>query len=198
MPILQRIASKLRRVTLYLNPDKFNEAVGAATLLWMALGDTQNPGELRKIRNAGLIYGDSITKERAFQILDRAYDRELSPYNFVFGIGSYTYQYVTRDTYNFAFKATAVQRENGVVEAIFKAPVTDTSHKKSHVGIPIAARDNVDGNIRTIQTINPELLNARNIDISDGYTNVFEKVFNGTLLVDQNFFDIRKRVREQA
>ncbi len=112
---------------------------GALLLLARALGtDKDGTQETnRHITKGGLIYGDSITVDRANQILTNAIRLGYSPYNFVFGIGSYTYQYVTRDTYNFAFKATAIEREHTipndnydglcverVVEAIFKAPVT--------------------------------------------------------------------------
>ena len=51
----------------------------------------------------------------------------------VFGIGSYTYQYVTRDTYGFAMKATWVERGGEGVD-IFKDPITDSGLKKSAVG----------------------------------------------------------------
>jgi len=156
------------------------------------------------INKAGLIYGDSITVERAEQILLNARHQGFSPYNFVFGIGSYTYQYVTRDTYNFAFKATAIEHyvdriitdENGTgydyvprVEAIFKDPVTDNAHKKSHRGIPIATVD-TSNNIVVRETLIPGEL--------DSPSCLFRKVFDGDLLIDEKFEVIRKRVRDQA
>lgn len=161
---------------------------GALLLLSKAVGFTWRIGELRKLRNAGLIYGDSITKERAHNILGFARELGYSPYNFVFGIGSYTYQYVTRDTYNFAFKATAVRRANGVIEAIFKDPVTDNAHKKSHQGIPVTQYENCDNyGLVVEETTDPSLL--------DRFDCAFLKVFNGSLLVDQTLDEIRARVR---
>jgi nicotinamide phosphoribosyltransferase len=181
---------------------------GAAHLLSAALGYTRaayTTNFLKMINKAGLIYGDSITVDRADQILTRAAKKEFHPYNFVFGIGSYTYQYVTRDTYNFAFKATAIERwiitdENGTgyecvprVEAIFKDPVTDNAHKKSHRGIPVAVfNPERDDQIEVVETLDPRLLDGFECDT------VFKKVFNGALLLDDTFDAIRQRVRGQA
>lgn len=179
---------------------------GALSLLAMALGETQGPGGAL-INKGGLIYGDSITVDRAKQILTKTIEQGYSPYNHVFGIGSYTYQYVTRDTYNFAFKATAIEREFDVematgfgieytvphraVEAIFKAPVTagDFS-KKSARGIPAVyqgrvGQGDVAGKLYVEETLDPSALDRCE----------FQKVFNGDLLVDQPFGAIRDRVR---
>jgi len=160
------------------------EHAGALDLLDRAVGHTWTAPQKYKLRKMGLIYGDSITVERADQILAAAYKQNFSPYNFVFGIGSYTYQYVTRDTYNFAFKATAVRRENGQVEAIFKNPVTDNAHKKSHRGIPVVFK-NVFGEFQVLETVEPDKLDHC----------AFQKVFDGRLLVDQTFDEIRTRAR---
>jgi nicotinamide phosphoribosyltransferase len=189
---------------------------GALRLLAKAVGTTEGPGgEL--LNKMGLIYGDSITPSRAKQILDIGIVQGFSPYNFVFGIGSYTYQYVTRDTYNFAFKATAIEREvpaksklevtedgkfayemktERIVEAIFKDPVTDNAHKKSHRGIPVAIYK-ADGSIGYIETLDPSLLSDgddKEIVNAPGLS-AFRKVFDGDLLIDEDFESIRTRVR---
>ena len=52
----------------------------------------------------------------------------------VFGIGSFTYQYNTRDTFGLAMKATYVE-VNGEGREIFKNPVTDDGTKKSATGL---------------------------------------------------------------
>ena len=56
--------------------------------------------------------------------------------NIMFGVGSYTYQYVTRDTFGFAMKATSAVI-NGERRAIFKDPITATpgNQKKSARGL---------------------------------------------------------------
>ena len=155
------------------------ESEGVLRLLRNVLG-TDGKGH---INNAGAIYGDSITLDRARKILDGMIKMRLSPYNMVFGIGSYTYEYVTRDTFGFAMKATAVRR-NGKIIDIFKKPVTDDGLKTSLKGIPAVYKHGndyyvTDGNY-------PEALDNC----------AFRRVFsNGQLLIDEDFETIRKRVR---
>ena len=108
---------------------------GVLRLLEWQLGVTERENKLPLINNAGAIYGDSITPERAEAILEGTVNKlALSPYNVVLGIGSFTYEYVTRDVYGFAMKATAV-RKDGIIIPIFKSPVTDNGGKISHKGI---------------------------------------------------------------
>jgi nicotinamide phosphoribosyltransferase len=54
--------------------------------------------------------------------------------NVVLGIGSFTYQYNTRDTFGFAMKATYCEI-NGNGQEIFKDPITDDGTKKSATGL---------------------------------------------------------------
>jgi nicotinamide phosphoribosyltransferase len=82
----------------------------------------------------GLIYGDSITIERAQAILEQLEAKGFASTNIVFGVGSYTYQYLTRDTFGFAMKATWGQ-VNGEERVIFKDPITDKGEKKSAAGL---------------------------------------------------------------
>ena len=51
----------------------------------------------------------------------------------MYGIGSFTYQYNTRDTLGFALKSTFC-KINGVDKQIFKDPKTDNGVKKSLKG----------------------------------------------------------------
>lgn len=51
----------------------------------------------------------------------------------VFGVGSYTYQHVTRDTFGFALKSTWVEIR-GEGRPIFKKPATDDGVKNSARG----------------------------------------------------------------
>ncbi len=83
--------------------------------------------------SVGLIYGDSITLERAQAILQRLKDKGFASSNIVFGIGSYTYQYVTRDSFGWAVKATAGVVA-GEVRELMKDPATDDGTKKSAKG----------------------------------------------------------------
>ncbi len=164
--------------------------LGTLALLAKALGTQVGGGGLPMIRNAGAIYGDSITVERADDILGGIVnDLKLSPFNMVFGIGSYTYEYVTRDTYGWAMKATAA-RINGGVVPIFKKPVTDDGGKFSHRGILAAYRTEESTEDR------PDHFLVQNATEDQLENCAYEKVFlDSELLVDPTFDQIRKRVR---
>ena len=78
----------------------------------------------------GAIYGDSITIERADEICRKLEYKGFASTNIVLGIGSFTYQYNTRDTFGIAMKATYVE-VNGEGRKIFKKPITDDGTKIS-------------------------------------------------------------------
>lgn len=108
---------------------------GSVEVLWDIFGGTVSPKGYRTIDSCvGLIYGDSITLQRADQILERLEQKGFAANNIVFGVGSFTYQYNTRDTFGFAMKATWGQ-VGGEGRPIFKDPVTDNGTKKSAKGL---------------------------------------------------------------
>lgn len=108
---------------------------GAVQCLWDTFGGTVNAEGYKMLdEHVGLIYGDSITLERADQILKRLKDKGFASSNVVFGIGSYTYQYVTRDSFGFAMKATYAE-VNGEGSELYKDPITDSGTKKSAKGL---------------------------------------------------------------
>lgn len=112
-----------------------NTYKGAVEALWNTFGGTTNEKGFRTLdSHIGLIYGDSITPERAKSILSQLYQNKFASDNVVLGIGSYTYQYVTRDTHGFAIKSTA-GKVNGERREIFKDPKTDDGMKKSAKGL---------------------------------------------------------------
>lgn len=88
----------------------------------------------------GMIYGDSITMERQKEIYRRLEAKGICASNLVLGIGSYTYQYKTRDCLGFAMKATWCQI-NGVGKEIFKHPKTDDGTKNSLKGLIVVEKD---------------------------------------------------------
>lgn len=108
---------------------------GAIEALWDVFGGTTNAKGYKELNpRAGLIYGDSITLERQQQILEKLMIKNFASTNIVLGIGSYTYQYNTRDTFGFAMKATfAVINGNPI--NIQKDPATDDGTKKSAQGL---------------------------------------------------------------
>lgn len=117
---------------------------GALQLLWETFGGRINKAGYKELNpKIGLIYGDAITVERAAVILRRMEGKGFCSSNIIFGVGSYTYQYVTRDTFGFAMKATSAVI-NGERRAIYKDPITnsDGNNKKSargllHVGMDV-------------------------------------------------------------
>lgn len=111
------------------------EYKGAIEILWEIFGGRTNSKGYRQLdSHIGLIYGDSITLERCKSICARLESMGFASTNMVFGIGSYTYQYVTRDTFGFAMKATYGEVD-GQPKEIFKDPLTDGGVKKSAKGL---------------------------------------------------------------
>jgi nicotinamide phosphoribosyltransferase len=105
-------------------------AKGVVELLWDTFGGSINEQGYRVLDpHIGCIYGDGISPERAEAICERLKRKGFASTNIVFGVGSYTYQRVTRDTYGFAMKSTWV-KINGEEKQIFKDPATDTGHVK--------------------------------------------------------------------
>lgn len=110
------------------------EVKGAIQVLWETFGGTVTDKGYKLLdSHIGLIYGDSITTKRAEEILRRLAEKGFASGNVVFGVGSYTYQCNTRDTFGFAVKATYTEVD-GEGLAIFKDPKTDAG-KKSAKGL---------------------------------------------------------------
>jgi nicotinamide phosphoribosyltransferase len=119
---------------------------GVVELLWDVFGGTVNEQGYKVLDpHIGAIYGDSITIDRANEICTRLEAKGFASTNVVLGVGSFTYQYNTRDTFGFAMKATYVEvkhpAESGspayTIEGreIFKDPITDDGTKKSATGL---------------------------------------------------------------
>ena len=110
------------------------EHKGTIQLLWDLFSGTINEKGYKVLdSHIGLIYGDSITHERAQEIFKRLEAKGFASSNVVFGVGSYTYQYNTRDSQGWAMKATYCEIDGKGVE-IFKEPKTDLG-KKSAKGL---------------------------------------------------------------
>lgn len=107
---------------------------GVVELLWEVFGGTETSAGYRLLDpHIGAIYGDSINRAKGREINTRLAAKGFAS-QVVFGIGSYTYQYNTRDTFGTAIKATWV-RQWGNGRPIFKAPKTDDGTKNSARGL---------------------------------------------------------------
>jgi nicotinamide phosphoribosyltransferase len=132
------------------------EEKGVIELLWEQFGGTVNDKGFKTLdSHIGAIYGDSITYERANEIFERMAAKGFASDNIVLGIGSFSYQYTTRDTVGgSAMKATWVQI-NGEGRDIMKDPKTAGHSKKSATGRLAVAKDET-GELYLIQHATPE------------------------------------------
>lgn len=157
---------------------------GVIRLLHETFGGTKtSTGHIMLDSHIGCIYGDGIDGDRMYAILSRLDRMGFSSGNMVFGLGSFTYTYVTRDTYGMAMKATWAQ-VNGVGHDLFKDPVTDDGGKKSATG-RLAVRK-VDGKLTLVQ---------RADGVDERLSELRPVWRDGTLLVHESFDVIRDRAR---
>jgi len=150
--------------------DKANSVEkGVIELLWDIFGGTINEQGYKVLDpHIGAIYGDSITTERQVQIYKRLADKGFAATNIVLGVGSFTYQFNTRDTLGFAAKGAwfEVKEEcKDICEGyptcetskcktpeykaynIYKDPITDSGSKKSLKGLcGVFQKDDEKGN----------------------------------------------------
>lgn len=175
---------------------------GVIELLWETFGGTvSKEGYMVLDPHIGAIYGDSISLSRAHEICTRLKAKGFASTNIVFGIGSYTYQMNTRDTFGFAMKATYGEVQKSVdtsmsygpasttvteCREIFKDPITDDGTKKSAKGLLQVVR--VDGVLKLRDQVTKEEEGAGELQL------VF---LDGQLVVDNTLSDIRKRLTDQ-
>ena len=163
------------------------EAKGVYQLLWETFGGTINEKGYKVLdAHIGVIYGDSITIERQREIYKRLEDKGFAATNLVLGIGSYTYQYRTRDSLGFAMKATWCQI-NGEPKEIFKQPKTDGGMKNSLKGLIQVLKDE-NGRYYANDCVSKE-----EEDVSC-LTTVF---LNGELTKDFSLSEIRNRLNNE-
>lgn len=108
---------------------------GAVECLWDIFGGTINSKGYKVLNpKVGLIYGDSITIEVANEVCKKLEAKGFASSNIVFGIGSYTYNYSTRDCFGMAVKSTYVEIKGKALN-IQKQPITDSVLKSSAKGL---------------------------------------------------------------
>lgn len=156
------------------------ENQGAVEILWKLFGGTINSKDYMQLDpHIGLIYGDSITLDRCNEICRKLEAKGFASTNVVFGIGSYTYQYVTRDTFGFAMKATFGIIDGKSVE-IFKDPKTDGGVKKSAKGL---------------LRVNEDLTLSECVTEQEEDSGLLKTVFfDGELFCETSLYKIRKKI----
>lgn len=159
------------------------EVKGAIECLWDTFGGTTNEKGFKTLnQRVGLIYGDSITLDRCDEILKLLAEKGFASDNVVFGIGSFTFQYNTRDTLGFAMKATYVEVD-GKPYSIFKDPKTDNGTKKSAKGLLQVVEDG--DTLKTNQDVTWE----------EEKQSLLRTVYlDGKITVNETFADIRSRL----
>jgi nicotinamide phosphoribosyltransferase len=156
---------------------------GAVGCLWDIYGgETNSQGYKTLDPHVGLIYGDSISLERANKILAGLMEKGFSSANIIFGVGSYTYQFVTRDTFGTAIKATWGV-VNGETRELCKTPKTDDGMKFSAKGLLRVEEEN--GNFVLYDQQTPEQ------EEQGALRTVFE---DGNLMIIDSLFKIRQRL----
>ena len=170
-----------------MHGERSPEEKGVFELLWDTFGGTVNEQGYKVLDpHVGVIYGDSITYDRAKLILERLEAKGFAFSNLVFGTGSYTYQYQTRDTFMSAMKATWVE-VNGEGRDIYKDPITDSGTKKSARG-RIAVMQTSDGEYKLIDSTSEEDVSEYEESEYDHLTVVWE---DGKLLKEYSFAEVR-------
>lgn len=170
-----------------LNGGKTPEEKGLVEVLYEIFGGQINELGFKVLdSHIGAIYGDSITLEIAKEICEKLYKKGFATTNVVFGIGSYSYQYATRDTFGFAVKATYAI-VNNEERMLFKDPKTDSGIKKSQKGLVVVNKDN-----------NGKFYFEDNFIDNEEYqskTNLLETVFvNGKLIKETSLDEIRNKL----
>lgn len=148
--ILNRTPNELGLAKVVFRPDSGNpihivcgnpnaevgtpEYKGAIECLWDVFGGTVSDKGYKVLNErVGLIYGDSCTQPIIYGILEGLKNKGFASSNIVFGVGSYSMNYATRDSLGIAQKATWAQVA-GKGYDLYKEPKTDDGMKKSAKG----------------------------------------------------------------
>ena len=163
-------------------------AKGAIEALWDLFGGHINKDGYKVLSDKiGLIYGDGMFEGRIKDINARLKAKGFASTNWVAGIGSYSYQMVTRDTFGSAVKATFVI-VNDEERNIQKNPETDDGTKKSATG-RLAVHRWANGNLFLVQEASDEDIRISQIQP------VWE---NGEFLKKQSFENVRATLKRNT
>ncbi|WP_342498215.1 nicotinate phosphoribosyltransferase [Bacillus sp. FSL M8-0350] len=175
------------------DPEAKDELVrkGLVEVLWDIFGGSETDEGFKVLdSHIGAIYGDAITISRCKEICEKLAAKGFASVNVVFGIGSFTYQYNTRDTFGFAMKATYTV-VNGEERQIFKNPKTDDGTKKSQKGLTAVVKQ--ENELQLVDELNREEYSKISND------DVLEDVFiDGQLIRNQSLSEIRHLLLKES
>lgn len=159
------------------------EYKGAIECLWDIFGGTVTDKGFKLLHErVGLIYGDSCTPTTIRSILEALRLKGFASTNCVFGVGSYTYNLLSRDCLGMAIKATWAQVD-GKGYDIYKDPKTDNGLKKSARGL-----------LRVDKVGNDYVLTDRCTREQEQGGELKEVFRDGKLLFETSLADIRARL----
>jgi len=167
--------------------------------LWEKFGGMVNTKGYKVLdSHIKVIYGDSITPQRAEKIYQKLVDHGFACNNVLLGVGSFsmqcleqgdTLQPFTRDTFGIAIKATYCE-VNGKAIPIFKDPKTDSGHfKKSQRGC-CRVEKNANGELSYVDGLRFE-------ETENDPKNLLQPIFkDGKMVKEQSLADIRSLLHD--
>lgn len=177
----------------FIYRDATLEERGTLDILWEIFGGTVNSKGYKVLNShIGIVYGDAITLERCIKICEHLVSLGYAVENVVFGVGSYSLQYRTRDSQGWAYKATYAEVNDKPV-LVYKDPKTGDGTKTSQKGM-VKVYHNEDGEITYKDGITKDTED-------DGIENMLKTVFVDGVLVAENvqtLKDIRNRIHGES
>ena len=165
------------------------EVKGLIETLWEIFGGTTNSKGYKVLDiHIGAIYGDSISMKRAKTIFERLEKKGFASSNINLGIGSYTYQMVSRDTFGFAMKSTGTIIDGKSI-TVSKDPKTDPSKKSAKGFLKVVRGENSDF----------ELVESEDLSIvNDSDNTLLVRFLNGELYNKTNLTKVRCNVNSEV
>lgn len=168
------------------------EERGTLDILWEIFGGTVNSKGYKVLNpHIGIVYGDAITVQSCESICQHMMNLGYAVENVVFGAGSYSFQYNTRDTQGWAYKATYAEIDGKPI-LVYKDPKTSDGLKKSQKGMVRVYKDE-NGELQFIDGITVGQVVTDNLKLSD--FDLLETVFvDGKLVRNHTLEEIRLRI----
>lgn len=152
-------------------------------------GSTNAKGYFELDPHIRMIYGDAITAQITETVCNWCqFDAHFAISNIAFGIGAYTYQYVTRDTRGYAIKATdAIFSDLGELP-LYKAPKTDPGKKSPRGAVALIQDSRGCYNLIQNLTVDEAMNYPGNLYVT--------KFCNGEVFNEETVYAIRDRLWE--